>query len=65
MIFVFLILLGLWPWTSAEILTLNMSALIQHPRLHRASKILTALQQRVGSCKSKGEETIPVLVSDR
>lgn len=65
MIFVFLILLGLWPWTSAKTLTHNMSVFIQQPRLHRASKIFTALQQCVGSYKLKGEEAIPVLVSDR
>jgi len=65
MIFVFLILLGLWPWTSAETLTHNMSVFIQQSHLHRASKVFRALQQCVGPCKSKGEGTIPVLVSDR
>lgn len=65
MIFVFLILLGLRPWTSTEILTHDMTVLIQWPRLHRASKSFTALQQCVGSCKSKGEETVPGLVTDK
>lgn len=62
---VVVILLGVWPWASAETLAHDNCVSIKQTFLHQASKICTALQQCVGSCMSRGEEKIPVLVSDR
>lgn len=59
------ILLGVWPWVSAETLAHDSYVSIKQTFFHQASKICAALQQCVGSCMSRGEEKIPVLVSDR